>query len=423
MADNTDNPMGTPPPPPPPPPGGDMPPPPSGGDFDPQDMFTNNGGMGEGQLESGKPTVAASPTRVFMVLGIMGLVLLYLLYNIFFSGPSKEEKIAEVPRALSGDNIGKAAPAPPPPLDPELIPAPPPITPPVVPEPQSLPEINQKDDAANNKALLDRLKSSMLIMNSSGGLFGGGSDGDQAETQLANSDSNMLFGSLVARSTTKAPRVTATHIGDMSRTIAQGRLIHATLESAINTDLPGPIRAIVSRDIYGEAGSQPLIPKGSRLIGQYNSSIMFGQSRVYVMWTRVLRPDGVDIAIGSPLVDQIGQAGIGGMVDNKFREMFSRSVLASVFSIAVAMAVDASGVDTQTSTTIGITGGTQTSGDAAGQATVEALQNLGSLTTNFIQRFINVKPTIVVDQGTPVMVFVNRDLIFPSQFMSGGMIP
>lgn len=422
MADNTDNPMGTPPP-PPPPPGGQVPPPPSGGDFDPHEIFANNGDAGEGQLESGKPTVAASPTRVFLVLGIMGVILLYLLYSIFFSGPDKEEKAAEISRTVPGSDSGTVAPPPPPPLDPELIPAPPPITPPVVPEPQSMPEINQQDDAANNKALLDRLKSNMMVTNSAGSLFGGNNDSSQAEEQLANSDSNMLFGSLVKRSSTKAPRVIATHIGDLSRTIAQGRLIHATLESAINTDLPGPIRAIVSRDIYGEAGSQPLIPKGSRLIGQYNSSILFGQSRVYVMWTRVLRPDGVDVALGSPLVDQIGQAGIGGSVDNKFREMFSRSILASVFSIAVAMGVDASGVDSQTSTTIGITGGTQTSGDAAGQATVEALENLGDTTTNFIQRFINVKPTIVVDQGTPVMVFVNQDLIFPSQYVGGGMIP
>jgi len=406
MAEDNDIPGNNPPPPPPPPPPGDF-------------AFRETSDADAGQLESGKPTVAASPTRVFLVLGLIGTVLLFLLYNIFFGG-SKEAPPEPRPIQVSSDNGRDNTNIPPPVLESDTIPNPINITPPPIPVPEQPGEINQQEDNANNKALLDRLKSNMLIVNSAGGLFG--NDSSQAESELSNNDPNLRFGNLVMRANTRAPRVLATHIGDLSRTIAQGRLIHATLESAINTDLPGPIRAIVSRDIYAEAGTEPLIPKGSRLIGQYNSSIMFGQSRIYVMWTRVLRPDGVDVALGSPLVDQIGQAGIGGIVDNKFRELFSRAVLASVFSIATAVGVDATGIDTETSTTSSVLG-TQTSGDAAGQATVDALENLGDITTNFIQRFISVKPTITVDQGTPLFVFVNQDLVFPAEYTGAQQIP
>lgn len=417
MADNNDNDDiadNTPPPPPPPP---------SGDAFAPKDMFRDTPDDENGGLESGKPTVAASPTRVFIVLAIMGTLLLYLLYSIFFSSSDVPKEVEQPSRDVVKNNDGTMNVAPLPNFEEENIPAPPPLEPPPIPDPQNLPEITQEEDNSNNKALLDRLKSNIMIAGSGGSMFDDSDSTDEAEQQLAGTDGNLAFNNMVARSSSKASKVTATHIGALNRTIAQGRLIHATMESAINTDLPAPIRAIVARDVYAEAGTEPLIPKGSRLIGRYNSSILFGQNRVNVLWTRVIRPDGVDVALASPLVDQIGQAGVGGVVDNKFREMFSRAILASVFSIATAVALDESGlVDTQT-TTLVEAGSQQTTSTASGEATVEALENMGDLTTEFLQRFINVKPTIVVDQGTPVMVFVNHDLIFPSQYVGAQQIP
>jgi type IV secretion system protein VirB10 len=396
----------------------DIPPPPPapGESYNPGESFAGDNYGHDQQMDSGKPAVAASPSRVFTVLGIMGVVLIFLLYNIFFAGKSSEEKKDLQPSKVAERDAQIAPPAPPPTLQAETLPVAPPIAPPEIPAPTQTPEINQKEDEANNKALLDRLKSNMLIMNGGSSLFGG--KDNNSEDQLAALDPNAQFGSLVVRSNTKAAKVTATHIGNLNRIIAQGRLIQATLETAINTDLPGPIRAIVSRDIYGEAGESPLIPKGSRLIGQYNSNIIAGQSRVYVMWTRVIRPDGVDVAIGSPLIDQIGQAGTGGFVDNKFREMFSRAVLASVFSIAVAYGVEnISDDNTQTNTSSPTTGFFSQSGGTASSTTVSSLNRLGSTTASFISRFVNIKPTILVDQGSNVMVFVNRDLIFPSEYV------
>jgi type IV secretion system protein VirB10 len=399
-------------PPPPPPPDDPFVTPPEG---DTPDPFITNGN-GDETLDQGRPNVAAHPGRVFVVLGVVGLVLLILLYNIIFSGSDDDKKLEP-----KKESITPAPNIPMPPVDVNDINTMPKIDliPPPVPKPTSMPLLEPKDNSAEKELQQQRIRSDMLITDARGGLADALGGDDSADT-AADNDPNSQFGARVAKANTTAARVTATHIGNLKRTIAQGRLIQATTESAINTDLPAPIRAIVSRDVYGEAGDTPLIPKGSRLIGQYNTDILGGQNRVYVMWTRVIRPDGVDVMLGSPLVDQIGQAGVGGQVDSKFQQIFSRAVLASVVTIGVAMGSDAISGGGQTSTSNSTFGTTQ-SGDGATTATVNALNRLGSTTDSFLGKFLNMRPTILVDQGTPVNVFVNRDLVFPAEY-SGARI-
>lgn len=389
-------------PPPPPPPDSDF-----GMNNGNGDSYTDigNGDDGAG-LGQATPNVAAKPGRVLVVLAIVGMVVGLLLYLIFSSGnkdsSNKDPKEIAVP----------ANPVIPPPVPPNNpIPELPLPTAPVIPPPTQTPTIIEpKDDSAQKQQALARMRSTMLVASGSGG--GGGSifSGD---SKPANNDANSQFAAATIKATTEAERVEATRIGDLRRTIAQGRLIQATMESALNTDLPAPIRAIVSRDTYGEAGTTPLIPKGSRLIGSYNTDLSGGQVRVFVIWTRVIRPDGVDVALGSPLVDQIGQAGISGMVDTKFQQIFSRAVMASLVTISFASAQDKL-FGGQTSTSTNSAGGSTTTGDTASTATVNALNRLGSVTDGFIQKYIDVRATILVDQGTKVNVFVNRDLVFPA---------
>jgi type IV secretion system protein VirB10 len=385
----------------------------------PDDPFAAPPGNGNGNdnhddpnvaLDTGAPSVAASKSRVLIILGGLGVLVLFLFYNLFFSGeeapPPAQQEIRPIVQA----------PIEPPPLPIEEppIPEPPAFVPaPPIPEPTALPIINQEDDSALKEQLLARQRSPMLVSEGGGGglLSGGGAP----PASDPGSDPNSQFAAKVAGS--KAEKSVATRIGDLRRIIAQGRLISATMESAVNTDLPAPIRAIVSRDVYGEAGTVPLIPAGSRLIGNYNTELTGGQTRVFIVWTRVLRPDGIDVRIDSPLVDQIGQAGIGGIVDTKFQFIFSRAVMASVVSIAFALASDeVNPGDSQTSTTTSTTGTTQ-DGNAASLATVNALNRLGALTESFLQQFLDIGPTILIDQGTPVNVFVNRDLIFPAELV------
>ena len=100
----------------------------------------------------------------------------------------------------------------------------------------------------------------------------------------------------------------ATRMKNPGQTVSQGTLIPAVLETAINSDLPGYVRAVVSSDIRSFDGSRVLVPRSSRLIGQYKSGVAGGQTRAYVMWTRLIRPDGVSVALASPADGRNGSA-------------------------------------------------------------------------------------------------------------------
>ena len=103
---------------------------------------------------------------------------------------------------------------------------------------------------------------------------------------------------------------TATAAIDPKTTVTQGTLIPAALETAIDTDVPGYVRAIVSSDVRSFDGSRVLVPRSSRLIGQYKSGLAAGQKRAYVIWTRLIRPDGVSVNIGSPAVGFSARPGL-----------------------------------------------------------------------------------------------------------------
>jgi type IV secretion system protein VirB10 len=88
----------------------------------------------------------------------------------------------------------------------------------------------------------------------------------------------------------------ASRLTNPASTLTQGTLIPAILETAIDSDLPGFVRAVVTQDIRSFDGSQVVVPRSSRLIGQYKSGLAAGQTRAYVMWSRLIRPDGASVA-------------------------------------------------------------------------------------------------------------------------------
>ncbi|HEX8414607.1 MAG TPA: TrbI/VirB10 family protein, partial [Sphingomicrobium sp.] len=130
---------------------------------------------------------------------------------------------------------------------------------------------------------------------------------------------------------------TAVAMVDPKTTVTQGTLIPAILETAINTDVPGYVRAIVSADVRSFDGSRVLVPRSSRLIGQYKSGLQAGQKRAYVVWTRLIRPDGVSVNIGSPAVGFSGETGLAGKVNNHFFERFGSAILLSVIGGLTSM--------------------------------------------------------------------------------------
>ncbi|MDE3016968.1 MAG: TrbI/VirB10 family protein, partial [Pseudomonadota bacterium] len=260
-----------------------------------------------------------------------------------------------------------------------------------------------------------RLHSNMLVLD------GGHTAGDSAETRAARTaldakDPNAAFASNVLKAST-AEKASAHRMSNLGMTIAQGKIINAVMETAVNTDLPGTLRAIVSRDVYAESGHQVMIPKGSRLIGKYNTDVLRGQRRVMIIWTRLIRPDGIDIDIGSPGVDALGRSGANGMVDNKYSEIFSTALLTSVLDIGVAVATDRLS-NNQAATSTTNANGTTSTGSAAAMAGATAVGNIGNVANNVINTMLDLRPTITLDQGTEVNVFVNKDLTFPN--LAGG---
>ena len=184
----------------------------------------------------------------------------------------------------------------------------------------------------------------------------------------------------------------ASQMRDVSRIVPQGFVIPAVLETAIDSDLPGSVRAVVSRDVRGFDGSQVLIPRGSKLIGQYKSAAAIGQTRAFVVWSRIITPEGVSIDVGSPATDRLGRGGLEGKADSHFFERFGSAILLSVVSGGVDAL--ARGGSNNTALVIG----------SPAQA-----QNVAAIA---LQKQIDIPTTIRVAQGQPVQVSVARDLDF-----------
>jgi type IV secretion system protein VirB10 len=185
--------------------------------------------------------------------------------------------------------------------------------------------------------------------------------------------------------TSNSSAARSTRMAEPANTVAQGTLIPAVLETAIDSDLPGYVRAVVSQDIRSFDGSRVLVPRSSRLIGEYKSGLTAGQRRAYLLWTRLIRPDGVSVALASPAVGFSGQSGVEGKVNTHFFQRFGSAILLSVLGGASTMARGGS--------TVVVSGGQSAASIAA-------------------QRDGERPPTIHVRQGQPVRVFTARDLIF-----------
>ncbi len=210
-------------------------------------------------------------------------------------------------------------------------------------------------------------------------------------------------------------------IEDRSRTIAQGKLLSAILETAINTEFPGPVRGIITRDVYGESGREILIPKGSRLYGTYSAEIKRGQGRVNISWSRLLRPDGISLSISLSASDQSGRAGIPGEADNRYSSLVANSLLASVLAVAgTAAAQQVMGGNTQTSTTINASQGTTTTfGNAGNQALADVTKTIIDIVTGIIKNTIDLNPVIRIPQGARMTVIVNNDIVVPYMRKNG----
>lgn len=183
--------------------------------------------------------------------------------------------------------------------------------------------------------------------------------------------------------------------------IHQGAVIPAVLITEINSDLPGQISALVTMDVYDSVkGRSLLIPKGSKLVGQYNSTVSIGQERVMAAFQRLIMPNGASINLaGMPGGDKMGSAGMPGDVNNHFWKMFSSSFLIAGISWVF---------DKNSPNTVVV------NGDSKESASSMAGEILQDISQTILERNRVIPPTITVSKGEKINILVNKDLALPA---------
>lgn len=185
--------------------------------------------------------------------------------------------------------------------------------------------------------------------------------------------------------------------------LKRGSVIPATLITGINSDLPGRITAQVSQNVYDSAtGHRLLIPQGTKLLGRYDSKVSFGQSRVLVVWTDIIFPNGSTLQIGGMAgTDAQGYGGFHDKVDRKWLQTFGSAVLIAMIGTGIDMAIP------QDRNAFG------TSNTAEDAARRNFAETFGRVADRTIQRNMDVQPTLEIRPGYKFAILVDQDIIFP----------
>ena len=187
--------------------------------------------------------------------------------------------------------------------------------------------------------------------------------------------------------------------------IKAGWEIPAVLEQSLNSDLPGEIKALVMSNVYDTAtGRYLLIPQGSRLIGQYDARVAYGQDGVQVIWNRIIFPDASSIDVSGMVgLDSQGNSGLRDKVDRHYKRLFGFAALTSAFTAAFEIS------QRRNQNILTTPSASQTASSAVGQE----LSETGAQIT---RRNLNVQPTIKVPAGYKFTVRVDRDILFDSPY-------
>jgi type IV secretion system protein TrbI len=180
--------------------------------------------------------------------------------------------------------------------------------------------------------------------------------------------------------------------------VQAGTIIPAALITGIRSDLPGQITAQTTEAVFDSpTGRAKLIPQGSRLIGTYDSQVAFGQSRVLLVWTRLILPNGRSIVLERLQgADAGGYSGLEDEVDHHWAELFKAATLSTVLGVGAELG---SGADTGSNT------------DIIQALRLSAASSLNQTGQQAVRRNLNIQPTLTIRPGYPVRVMVNRDLV------------
>jgi type IV secretion system protein VirB10 len=176
--------------------------------------------------------------------------------------------------------------------------------------------------------------------------------------------------------------------------LPKGAFIDCTLETAIDSTLPGMTTCVMATDVFGVDGKVVLMERGTKLIGETQGQVQQGQARVFVLWTEARTPAGVVVPLASPGADELGRSGLPGEVNRHFWERFGAAMLISIVDGAVEAASTRNG----------------------GGAVVVDPAGSQSVMTEVLKGTVNIPPTVMKKNGDRIQVLVARDLDFRSVY-------
>ncbi|HWG71707.1 MAG TPA: type IV secretion system protein VirB10 [Steroidobacteraceae bacterium] len=178
--------------------------------------------------------------------------------------------------------------------------------------------------------------------------------------------------------------------------LPKGAFLDCTLETAIDSTLPGMTTCILATDTFGVDGQVVLLERGTKLIGETRGQVQLGSARVFVLWNEARTPAGVIVPLASPGADELGRSGLPGAVDNHFWQRFGAAMLVSVIDGAVEGAVQ--------------------SARGGNGAVIVNPSGVQDVMTEVLKGTINIPPTVLKQQGDRIQVLVARDLDFRSVY-------
>lgn len=419
----------------------------SGGGINQQAAQANANSPEKAEIDYGLSAVAKNPKKSMVTMIVFLVIVGIAAYYFLFDDDKSKNTTTQDPTSINADVAPSSEPndipipsipsgniAPPPPPEEQtstpLTPPPGPsaaddkkdATPPAAkpPAPNFENQAMEQQKIANEmRAKQEEQKRAQQRITSGIMVQGGKSSGKDAQQSQAQLASNGDF----LPQQTAATQTQITKMGNLSTMIAQGKIIDTVLESTIVSSYPGTVRALITMDVFSEKGENVLIPKGSRLLGTFSSGFAAGQNRVNIVWNRLIMPNGYDISVDSQSIGPEGIIGVEGEVHTEIGKTLTNALLVSAINIAFTEAANKltnTKPQSQTTTTSSSGDITNTSvNDPTRDAITSASNSFNQSIQSFVQQNFIVQPFISIQHGTRVKVFVNKDLLFPSNLANG----
>ncbi|MDD2859725.1 MAG: type IV secretion system protein VirB10 [Acidiphilium sp.] len=188
--------------------------------------------------------------------------------------------------------------------------------------------------------------------------------------------------------------VDARLIAHPNLTIAAGTIISCTLQTAIDSGLPGFVKCVLPQSVRSMTGTVTLLDRGTQVIGQIQQGLVQGQDRLFILWTRAVTPQNVVVNLGSPAAGPLGRTGVSGAVDNHFFQRFGAAIMLTIIGGSLEAGANAAQ-------------------SGSGNTYFQSLNtNSNQIANTSLQSTIDIPPTLKKNQGDNVSIFVARDLNF-----------